>query len=446
MMAAADADVVITSAAVLTSVADTIDDFAAALRSGRSGVRPSCLPAHTRVRAAALLDLPGGATPLDPPRYLPGGATPQDPLRYCAAGRQPSGLLADPQRSRRLRELTSRCALPTQAAARVGWEAALAAGLGPSELARTAVVVGGNNLALDYQARVAARFADGEGTVRPSHALAHLDIDTIGAISELAGAVAEGCTIGGSSASGALALIHGWRLLALHAADHCLVVGALSELSAAEYRAFHDSGAMALDPALPAAAVCRPFDRHRSGFVHGHGAAAVVLERRDTARGRGVRPWAVLAGHAQRLDGKRGAGPRPDRQAETIRAALAAAGLGPGDVDYVNAHATGSRLGDRAEAQALQEVFGAARPLVNSTKELVGHCLAAAGVVEAVATVLQLRDGFCHPNPNLTEPEDTRLEYVGEHAVPARLRAAVSTSFAFSGINAALVITQAEDI
>jgi malonyl-ACP decarboxylase len=278
-------------------------------------------------------------------------------------------------------------------------------------------------------------------------------------ISELTGAVAEGCTVGGSSASGALALIHGARLLALGAADHCLVVGALSELSAAEYRAFTDTGAMASAPSAPAApdrageaaagrdpaSVCRPFDTGRAGFVHGHGAAAVVLERAATARARGVRPLAVLAGHAQRLDGKRGTEPQPERQAETITAALAAAGLAPGDVDYVNAHATGSRLGDRSEAEALHRVFGRARPLVNSTKELTGHCLAAAGLVEAVACVLQLRDGFCHPNPNLAAPEDTRLEYVGRGPAYGRPRAAVSTSFAFSGINAALVITIPED-
>lgn len=427
-MAAPPVDVVVTSAAVLTTVAATVSGFAAALREGRSGVRRAALPTATQVHAAALLDDAAlGDAGIGEAR---GG----DGTESAAAAR-----------ARRWWELTGRCTLPTRAAARVGWEATLAAGLDRGHLARTAVVIGGNNLALDYQARVAVRAAGGDGAVLPSHALTHLDIDAVGAVSELTGAVAEGCTIGGSSASGALALIHGCRLLALDAADHCLVVGALSELSPAEYRALHDSGAMASGAALPPAAVCRPFDRRRGGFVHGHGAAAVVLERRDTARRRGARPWAVLAGHAQRLDGRRGTEPRPDRQAETIMAALAHARLGPGDIDYVNAHATGSRLGDRAEAEALHQVFGRARPLVNSTKELVGHCLAAAGVVEVVATVLQLRDGFCHPNPNLSEPEDTRLSYVGQRAVRARPRAAVSTSFAFSGVNAALVIIPAED-
>jgi malonyl-ACP decarboxylase len=414
------ADVVVSSAALLTSVAESVDGFAAALREGRSGMRPGRLPAATHIEVAAHLD-----GPVD----------------------RPSDLLADSDRLGQLRRLTRRAALPTRAAARVGWEATLAARLSAGELARTAVVIGGNNLALGYQAKVAAGFADGEGTgiVLPSHALTHLDTDAIGVVSELTGATAEGYTIGGASASGALALIHGCRLLTLDAVDHCLVIGALSELSPAEYRAFHDTGAMASGSALPPATVCRPFDSRRGGFVHGHGTAAVVLERSGTAQARGAKPLARLAGYAQRLDGKSGTEPCPEHQAETIRAALRAAGLHPGDVDYVNAHATGSRVGDRAEAEALHQVFGAQGPLVNSTKELAGHCLSAAGVVEAIATLVQLRDQFCHPNPNLTEPEDTRLSYVGTAAVPARLRAAVSTSFAFSGVNAAIVMTRAED-
>lgn len=410
-------DPVISSAAVLTSVADTIDGFTDALRGGRSGVRGAPLPESARVRVAARLPDGGGA------------ASP----------------ILGAQRTSRLDALTQRCALPAQTAARVGWEAVLAANLGPSQLAETAVVVGGNNLALDYQARASARMDCGDGRVLPSHALSHLDTDIVGVVSELTGATAEGYTVGGASASGTLALIHACRLLALDAVSHCLVVGAVAELSTAEYRALHDSGAMASGEGLPPTAVCRPFDRQRGGFVHGHGAAAVVLERRATARQRGVRPWAAVAGYAQRLDGRRGTAPEPANQADTVVAALKSAGLSPSQVDYVNAHATGSQLGDRSEAEALARVFGGARPLVNATKELTGHCLSSSGVIEAVATAIQLRAGFCHPNPNLTEPADPRLAYPGPTAVDGPLRAAVSTSFAFSGINAAIVITALAD-
>lgn len=405
--------VVISSAAVLTSVADTIAGFTTALRNGWSGVRGASLPAAAKVRVAAFL----------------------------SADRDDVGSVLGAQRAARLRAVTNRCALPARVAARAGWEAVLAAKLSPAELARTAVVVGGNNLALGHQARAATTMECGDGRVLPSYALTHLDTDVVGVVSELSGATAEGYTIGGGSASGTLALIHACRLLALDAVDHCLVIGALSELSTAEYRALHDTGAMASGAGMPPAAVCRPFDRHRGGFVHGHGAAAVVLERPGTARRRGVLPWAAVTGYAQRLDGNRGTAPQPASQAETITAALRSAGLSPGEVDYVNAHATGSVLGDQSEAEALASVFGGARPLVNATKELTGHCLAGSGVIEVVATAVQLREGFCHPNPNLAEPADPRLAYPGPKAVDVPLRAAVSTSFAFSGINAAMVIT-----
>lgn len=395
-------DAVITSMAVLTSVADTIGEFGAALRDGRGGVRAVPLPDAARVKVAAFL--------------------------------------SDDARSRD-RVLTGMSTRPTRACVMVAREAVRAAGLDSAALSRTAVLIGGNNLALDYQATAAVRMSRGDGRVRPSHALAHLDIDAVGAVSEVTGATAEGCTIGGSSASGALALIQACRLLALDAAGHCLVVGALSELSAAEYRALHDSGALASGAGQAPASVCRPFDASRGGFVHGHGAAAVVVERACTARKRGARPLAAIAGFAQRLDGRRGTRPDPDGQTATIRAALSSAGLRPDDVDYVNAHATGSKLGDAAEAESLARVFGAG-PLVNATKELTGHCLSGSGVVEAVATVIQLRDGFCHPNPNLRSPGDPRLNYVGQKAVQAPLRVALSTSFAFSGVNAAIVFTR----
>jgi malonyl-ACP decarboxylase len=400
---------VITAAAVLTSVADTVEGFAAALRAGTSGVRAVPLPEAAGARVAAPLREPVITVPGD------------DAIRVLGAT----------------------ASAPTRAVARVGREAATAAGLTPAALSRTAVIVGGNNLALDYQAAVTRR-GDTGGRVPPSHALAHLDIDTVGAVSELTGATAEGYTIGGSSASGALALIQACRLLVLDAAEHCLVAGALCELSTAEYRALTHSGAMAAGEGLAPDRVCRPFDEGRNGFVHGHGAAAVVLERPATAAARGARPLAVLAGYAQRLDGKRGTRPDPENQAATMRAALGSAGIGPRDVDYVNAHATGSRLGDAAEAEALARVFGpaGAGPLVNATKELTGHCLAASGVLEVVASALQLRDGFCHPNPNLREPSDTRLRYAGPAVVDTTLQAALSTSFAFSGINAAIVITR----
>ena len=128
-----------------------------------------------------------------------------------------------------------------------------------------------------------------------------------------------------------------------------------------------------------------------------------------------------------------------------IVAALERAGITPEAVDYVNAHGTAAPLGDAAECRALGQVFESrkTRPWINSTKSLVGHCLGAAGVLEAVATILQMKGGFVHPNPHLESPMDTRMRFVGPRAERTRIRAALSNSFGFGGFNSSLVLTEA---
>src|SRR5205814_6061472 len=112
------------------------------------------------------------------------------------------------------------------------------------------------------------------------------------------------------------------------------------------------------------------------------------------------------------------------------------------EVGYVNAHGSASPLGDRTEVAALHRTFGAdvAVPWINSTKALTGHCLAGAGAVEAVATVVQLRDGFLHPNPGLADPIDPVCRFVRGDAVPARPRYALSNSFGFGGFNSSILL------
>jgi malonyl-ACP decarboxylase len=312
-----------------------------------------------------------------------------------------------------------RAALPARTAAVVA--SAAVRGIPPGELADAALVVAGNNLALEYHASV----WQGSGRVLPSHAVSYLDTDVIGVVSEAIGIRGEGCTVGGASASGTLAVIAACRLISAGEADTCVVVAPVNELSAVERRALLVSGAMT-------EGVCRPFDRDRDGFVHRKAAAAVVLRR-------GGAPLAWVTGHGQRLDGRRGAEPDAVGQATALRRALSAAGTDPSEVDYVNAHGTGSRAGDAAEAAALTEVFGDG-PVVNSTKALTGHGLGAAGLTELVATVLQLREGFVHGNPTLRTPLPGAPRLAGRDSVPADLRTAVSNSVAFSGINAALVV------
>ncbi|EQD87910.1 polyketide beta-ketoacyl:ACP synthase [Saccharopolyspora erythraea D] len=410
-------EVVVTGVGVLNSVADGPDSYAAALAAGRSGVRAADVAAEARTSVGAWLD------------------------GFSVSAWADRQLRDDPDADR-LAAVSRRAALPARTAACAALAAVRHALLGPEQRSGAALIVAGNNLALDYHADVLHRFRERPGSLRPSHALTHLDTDVVGVVSEVTGIAGEGWTAGAASASGTLAVILGARMVAAGETDTCLVVAPVSELSAAELRAFHDSGAMAGSHGTDEPwQVCRPFDARRRGFVYGQGAAAVVLESRERAGRRGARRMAGIAGWGQRLDARRGTEPDPSGQAAAMRAALGRAGVEPAAVDYVNAHGTGSVVGDAAEARALAEVFGPGnRPLINSTKPLVGHCLASAGLQELVATILQLRGGFAHPNPNLAEPVDPALAFVGPTARRGALHVALSNSVAFGGINAAIVV------
>jgi malonyl-ACP decarboxylase len=177
--------------------------------------------------------------------------------------------------------------------------------------------------------------------------------------------------------------------------------------------------------------------------VPGEAAACVIVESLASARRRGVVPVVRLAGAAQALDGN--ALPNPDVRGESraMAKALADAAVTGGQVGYVNAHATATPAGDEAEAEAIAMVFGPARPWVNATKGLIGHCLATAGVIETVASAIQLADGFLHPNPSLQEPIEKDLRYVGPRAIDAEIRYALSNSFGFGGFNSSIVLHRA---
>lgn len=192
-----------------------------------------------------------------------------------------------------------------------------------------------------------------------------------------------------------------------------------------------------------AAQACRPFSSDRKGLVLGEGAAALVLEDWDHAVSRGARIHGEIAGYGTSCDHSHLVRPDAAGQARALRAALADASLSPQDIDYVNAHGTATAEGDPAEVAALREVFAghAAALPVSSTKSLHGHLLGAAGAIEAVVTVLSLRDGVVVPTAHLEDRLDAACEGV-DHVTATRrgvaLRAALSSSFAFGGSNAVL--------
>lgn len=188
---------------------------------------------------------------------------------------------------------------------------------------------------------------------------------------------------------------------------------------------------------------CRPFSKTRSGLVLGEGAAMFVLETRERAIARGARIYAELLGCGMSADANDITAIDPDGAARAMQAALIDAELNADDIDYVNAHGTGTMLNDKGETAALHKAFGAsaARLVISSSKAVLGHSLGAAGALELAATTLALHRQTIPPTANFEEPDpDCDLDYVPNTARDARIRYAMSNSFAFGGLNAVLVL------
>ena len=307
---------------------------------------------------------------------------------------------------------------------------------------RVGLVVGGSNLQQCYQQQTWERYQSRPEFIRPTYGLTFWDTDILGLISQCFQIQGEGYSVGGASASGGVAIIHAARQILMGNSDICIALGALSDLSRYEFQALMNLGAMGSErfadrPNL----ACRPFDQDHDGFIYGEGCGAVILERTDRARQRGAQSHGQLKGWGLALDGNRSPEPSQKGEERAINTALAMADLQPENIDYVNTHGTASPLGDKTEVAALKSV-GLNHCLLNSTKSLTGHCLTAAGVVEAIATVLQMKFGFCHPTKNLVNPIDTSLNWVKETSVQAEIKYAISNSFGFGGINTALLIAK----
>lgn len=245
-------------------------------------------------------------------------------------------------------------------------------------------------------------------------------------------------------ASGAHAIGAAMRMLQAGEADAVIAGGSEAGLTPLARAAFG-----ALD-ALSRTGVSRPFDARRDGFVMGEGAAVLVLEREGEARERGARIVGCVCGYGATSDAHHITAPRDDGggQAEAMRLAMADAGVTPEQVDYVNAHGTSTPLNDRAETTAIKLALGdrAAGVPVSSTKSAIGHLLGAAGAVEAVATLLALREGVAPPTIGYEQAEEgLDLDYVPGHARPLQLAdgrpaVALSNSFGFGGHNAVLCL------
>ncbi len=193
----------------------------------------------------------------------------------------------------------------------------------------------------------------------------------------------------------------------------------------------------------------RPFDRDRDGFVLGEGAGIFVIEELEHARKRGAKIHAELIGIGASGDGHHITAPHPEGNgaANAMLAALRDAQINPADVDYINAHGTSTDVGDPAETKAIRKVFKdhADKLAVSSTKSMTGHCLGAAGAIEAIASVMATQNDLLPPTINLENQDpDCDLYYVPNKAEPRTVRVALSNSFGFGGHNSSLLIAKPE--
>jgi malonyl-ACP decarboxylase len=310
---------------------------------------------------------------------------------------------------------------------------------------RIGLIVGGSNFQQREQVLVHDEYANRLEYLRPSYALSFLDTDICGLCTEQFAIQGFAHTIGAASASGQLAVLHAIEAVGSGRADVCIALGALMDLSYWECQGLRAAGAMGSDRyASEPALACRPFDRSRDGFIFGECCGVVVVERMDHAVKRRVRPYAQAQGWATAIDRNRNPDPSLQGEIRAISAALAAANLGPRDIDYINPHGSGSIIGDELELQAIRSCE-LSYAFINSTKSITGHGLSAAGTVEIVATLLQMRESRLHPSRNLEQPIDPALNWVGATARAHDIRHALTLSFGFGGINSALCLRRWED-
>lgn len=253
-----------------------------------------------------------------------------------------------------------------------------------------------------------------------------------------------------SCAAGTLAIGEAFRLVREGTVDLAIAGGVDAPLAPVCYGAFASMRAMSKRNDDPERA-CRPFDKDRDGFVMGEGACVFVLEEAQSARARGARIYAEVRGFGTNNDAYHMAAPRPDgsQAAICMLAALESSGLGREDIDHVNAHGSSTPLNDSTESKAIRTALGphADRVSVTGTKPFHGHALGASGAIEVGISCLAMRDAWVPPTLNLEEPgEGCDLDYVRGDGRDQEIRAVLSNSFGFGGINAVILLTAPSEL
>lgn len=419
-----DQRVVITGMGVVSCLGDSVPEFWAGLLAGRSGIT-NWKGMDERVECRVAGDL----SDFDYNDHL-----------------DRVGRAYDAELTKAARKLLRVTPLSGQLAASAAAQAYVDAGLDPVTVDpdRVGHVLAGHNLNTPLITENGRIFVDDPEYMLPLLGMVVLDTDVVGVVCELLRLRGPSLMAGGACASGNLAALSGLDMIRAGRADAVVVTGgpvamdpaiiqSWVEIEALTFRSFND------DPSRAS----RPFDARREGFVPSEGAAALVIETMASARRRGATVYAELLGGAAASDASRQPQPHQDGQVRAMRNALQDARVRPEQVDYVNAHATSTPLGDAVEVAAVKTVLGdRARDVpMNATKSMIGHGLTSAGVIELVATTLQIQHGVLHPTINQeTKDPELDLDFVPNEAREHAVTVAMSNSFGFGGINSCLVV------
>jgi 3-oxoacyl-[acyl-carrier-protein] synthase II len=427
--------IAITGVGVVTSIAIGADAFAKALRCGRSGVGRitafDCRDFDTQIAAEIAADALCVGDYVTPPKMV----------KHMSRASQFAVVAAE--LARRHARLTAGDADPERIGVCIG-----AGGMGPVDLdmlagqanavLRAVAHTGGSEFDIPAFAQAYAEQVNPIVSLRglPNLAAAHVAIQQ--------GARGPNYTVTTACTSGTQAIAQGMRMIQAGDADVVFAGGTDAMINPVGVIGFSMLGTLSRANGDPERA-SRPFDRDRDGFVIGEGAGIVVLERAGIAAHRDAPILAEAAGCGVTCDAYRITDERPDASgaARAITLALQDAGASIADLDYINAHGTGTVMNDRVETRAIRTALGdrAFDVPVSSTKSMIGHLLAGAGAVEYVATVLAMRDGFLPPTINYEHRDpECDLDYVPNRARDAPIGVALSNSFGFGGQNACALI------
>lgn len=421
--------IAVTGMSVTTPVGDTPETLLASLLEGRSAV--------TRWRT------------FDTSRiYFKVGADLVDYDLDAAVEAAEASLPDDVHR--RFRNLAARAPWSIRHSLLVAARAAHDAGLLESrpDPERVAGVIAGHNLNANYTFENTLQFLDEPDFVDGLMPLHSLDTDHAGSVSEMLGIRGPIYTVGGACASGNHALRQAIDEIRWHDMDVAVVVGAALDFSPVALHAMAVMGAITWQSFNDAPQkACRPFDTRREGFVPAHGCGALVLEDWERARARGAPIHAEILGVEANADANHLPNPSEEGQHRLMTRLLDSCDVAPEEVDYVNAHATSTPLGDITEVRSIRRTFGshADRLKINATKSMLGHTCWAAAIVETVAAIAQMKAGRLHPSINIDELDpDVDLDVCRGSAQDHPVRTCMKNSFGFGGINCVSLLRNAD--